>query len=197
MPRVARDMPQVVENSNQVQMRSYLRDATAHQHDLLDNSIHDDIFASEAAYADFLSRQLAARLPIEIWTARSCPRNFAPPPVAPLIIEDLQALGRPFSLPGLTFDLPARAHPIGLAWAVAGSHLGNRAMLHRLRQSGYLLPAAFLSDQRGAEFWARLKPQLEAEWPKLIAEAALTGARAVFEHFLLAFEGDSGKKLAA
>ena len=164
-------------------LRDVLRLATSEAHDVLDGSFSADILADPDAYGDFLTMQLRARLPIERWAALNCPAKLRPPETTPEILEDLLALGRPISLRPGRFDMPEGADPIGVAWAIAGSHLGNRAMLSLLRKSGADLPASFLADTRMQAFWAELKPRLDTPADTDSAYSAIVAANAVFACF--------------
>ena len=150
---------------------------------MLDSAFHPEVLADPDAYGDFLAMQLRARLPIERWAATHCPASLRPPETTPEILEDLLALGRPISLRPARFDIPAAADPLGVAWAIAGSHLGNRAMLASLRKAGSDLPASFLADTRMQAFWADLKPRLEAQVSRDSARGAIAAAQAVFACF--------------
>ena len=164
-------------------LRDVLRQATSEAHDVLDSAFHSDTLADPDAYGDFLAMQLRARLPIERWAATNCPSSLRPPETTPELLEDLLALGRPISLRPARFDIPAAADPLGMAWAIAGSHLGNRAMLAMLRKAGADLPASFLADTRMQVFWADLKPRLEEPTNRDSARGAILAAEAVFACF--------------
>lgn len=190
-------MPKVNTSCKEVRIRTFLKRETAETHAALDKAVEGANLTSPRHYAAFLQQQLAARMPVETWAARHCPPEFRPPDCTPLLIDDLQALGRPFSLPRRRFSLPENAHPIGLAWAIAGSHLGNRAMLASLGDAADALPTRFLSHGAMLDFWRALRPRLEADWPHEEAQAALRAAEAVFACFADAFGVEPGGKLAA
>ena len=172
-----------VARRNGTSLRDVLRQATSEAHDVLDSAFHSDTLADPDAYGDFLAMQLRARLPIERWAALNCPASLRPPETTSEILEDLLALGRPISLRPARFDIPDGADPIGVAWAIAGSHLGNRAMLAMLRKAGAHLPASFLADTRMQAFWADLKPRLEVPADRDSARGAIVAANAVFACF--------------
>ncbi|KLE34907.1 hypothetical protein AAW00_10600 [Aurantiacibacter luteus] len=179
-------------------MRGYLKARTAGRHDVLDALGAPESFADRGAYCDFLARQFAARLGLEHWVALYCPADLAPPPMAELLADDLAANGCAFPhYPTRHFALPAGADPLGLAWVVAGSHLGNRAMLARLRREAPGTPAAFLADERMQAFWKALRPRLEAQVSPAEAEGAALAAEAVFDHFLAAFAAHASERIAA
>ena len=149
-----------------------------------------------ADYALFLRMQLAARAPIERWAAVHCEETLRPPASAPLLRADLAQLGVAGSLPESQFQPPEGAHPLGLAWAIAGSHLGNRALLTRLPGRGAHLPTAFLSDPHLPVFWKYLQPQLEIPAVDAPSVGALAMAEAVFACFTRAL-GSCAGRLAA
>ena len=181
-----------------VKLRKFLKTRTSAAHDALDASVSQADLADPAGYADFLRKQLRARLPIEHWTSRNCPSAIRPPATAPLIEADLAAMGSPTDVDAReTFSLPLDADPLGLAWAMAGSHMGNRAMLKQMRDAGSALPASFLADEAMMAFWRELRPQVEAEVPIDVAERAACGAEAVFDHFAIAFSASAAHRDAA
>lgn len=166
-------------------LRQALRDATAAQHDRLDARVTAMDLTDAGDYRAFLSMQLMARAPIEAWLAAHVPDS--PPPLAALIARDLKAMGAP--LPAApSFALPDHADPIGACWAIAGSSMGNRAMLHHLTKDGKGgdVPTQFLADAAMTEYWRRLKPRLEA--PAGDVADAVIAAEAVFAAFLAAAE---------
>ena len=169
-------------------LREGLRAATRDAHDSLDAGVSGADLARPAEYAAFLQAQLAARLPVERWLATHCDADLRPPATVPLLLDDLHALGRPFSLAPARFDPPADADPLGAAWSIAGSSLGNRAMLAHMRKAGAAdLPTAFLSDAAMTTFWTSLRPLLDRPArPGELARAS-AAARAVFACFTNAF----------
>jgi len=149
-----------------------------------------------ADYALFLRLQLAARAPIERWAAQHCDESLRPPESVPLLEADLATLGALAPLRESRFEPPLDAHPLGLAWAIAGSHLGNRALLAGLRKSGAELPTAFLDDPRLPEFWKRLRPRLEVDAAQAPAKGAVAAAEAVFACFTRALGACEGRLAA-
>ena len=168
-------------------LRSRLREATQTYHDKLDSAFDPEMLGDRETYAAFLACQLAARAPIEAWARSECPAALVPPPVTALLIEDLHDLGRPFSHRPRGFSLPAGADPLGLAWVIAGSHLGNRFMLKRLQDAGSDLPNRFLSDPAMTAYWQALRPQLEAPSSEMSARPAVEAAICTFRFFQRAF----------
>ncbi|MBD3772000.1 MAG: hypothetical protein IE921_00265 [Rhodobacteraceae bacterium] len=85
----------------------------------------------------------------------------------------------------IAFTLPEGADPRGAAWAIGGSAMGGRMMLHSLRGSGRDdLPSRFLASEDALAFWHALKPRLEIECTAGELRSAVAAARAVFLHFL-------------
>jgi heme oxygenase len=176
-------------------LRELLRRETAASHDRLDHAISALDVGDPGDYALFLRVQLAARAPIERWAAHHCEEPMRPPESVPLLEADLATLG---ALPPFTesrFEPPVNAHSLGLAWAMAGSHLGNRALLTRL-PAGSELPTAFLADPRLPGFWKQLRPQLEVSAEEAPADGALAAAEAVFACFIHALSAGEGRLAA-
>ena len=187
----------MVASRDTVQLRKYLRTATSAKHDALDATVEPGDLSVRETYVEFLSRQLIARRPVERWLSEHAADLPAPPATSRLIENDLEKLGA--DIPGTRhdFDPPAGADAIGLAWAIAGSQLGNRMMLKALRDRGADLPVAFLSDEAMTQYWKTLRPQIETGVSPEDAERAALGANAVFDHFLLAFGASAANRLAA
>ena len=167
------------QNANSLRQR--LKRATAANHDALDRRLSSLDLTDPGDYGRFLQVQYAARAGIEVWFARQGQCVIEPPATTGLLTADLAALGitapawRPFAP-------PAGSDPIGVAWALGGSSLGNRALLARLRRGAPSdWPVAFLSDTQMPAFWSGVKPHLEARSGE--AKGALAAAQAVFAHF--------------
>tara|TARA_R110002072_G_scaffold22383_6_gene78093 strand:+ start:9721 stop:10293 length:573 start_codon:yes stop_codon:yes gene_type:complete len=166
-------------------LRRVLKRETRAAHDRLDSAMGDWPVGSIEGYALFLQTQYRSREPIERWIAQTLPADEAPPAQAPLIAHDLAELG--VALPATDdFALPETADPIGLVWALAGSSLGNRAMLHHRRTIGATGPEHFLSDTAMTEFFTRLRPRIERPASDELASRAVAGAQAVFAAFIAA-----------
>lgn len=167
-------------------LRQSLRDATSAQHDRLDARVTAMDLTDPEDYRRFLSMQLMARAPIEAWLAANI--ADAPPPLAALIARDLEAMGARLPATDRPFALPASADPIGACWAIAGSSMGNRSMLHHLTKSGKAdtVPTAFLADGAMTGYWRTIMPRLEA--PAEDNTGAVVAAEAVFATFLAAAE---------
>ena len=184
-------------NRETVQLRNYLREATAEKHDVLDRSVAQGSLTDRDRYTAFLQRQYLARRPIELWFAEGRDEFAPPPPTAQLIAADLDSLCAPVPAAAEDFVMPCGADALGAAWAIAGSQLGNRAMLGALRKAGADLPTAFLGDMAMTDYWKSLRPRLEVEVQRDTADRAVLAADAVFAHFLLAFADDRIHRLAA
>ena len=71
---------------------------------------------------------------------------------------------------------------LGVAWVIAGSSLGNRAMLSDLRKRGHEgQPASFLGNEDMAIFWHDFRPRIDS-WDGA-PQAAVSAAHATFAHF--------------
>ena len=188
---------QVTSREKSEALRHYLRRATAAQHDVLDNGAGVPDFTDARAHAAFLLRQLAARQPIEAWAALHCPADITPPPTVPALLADLDALGVSPDVQSEEFRMPADAELLGLAWALAGSHLGNRMMLKTLLETAPSAPHAFFADTDMIAFWQRLRPRLETEAAPDFARRAAAAADAVFARFIQAFGLSADGRMAA
>lgn len=166
-------------------IRQALREATASAHAQLDTSTANRDLADPREYAEFLQLQFVSRVCIEAWVEECAPPALQCPSQTALIAADLVELGRPQpEIPHKTFSAPA-AGALGVAWALGGSSLGNRAMLAGLRKREALLPVRFLADEAMPAFFSRLRRTIEqpgagyADLP-----AAITAAHAVFARFI-------------
>lgn len=172
-------------------LRMALRDATAIAHDRLDLSMRSAAgWESRADYARFLSLQYQARLSVEMWLIKHAPVRLAPPAQTPLIACDLIALGDPLPFSPSRFRLPTTGnaisdgHALGVAWVLAGSALGNRAILKELAVNGRgNWPTAFLGDPKMLAFWKCIRPLLEEGGAALTTDHAIEAAVSVFDHF--------------
>lgn len=172
-------------------LRLHLRKATAQAHDRLDAGMRsaagwDDL----SQYSRFLSLQYAARQSVEEWLGEHAEPGLLPPPQTQLIERDLAALDAPIP-DAATFAFPdtRRAAVLGIAWALAGSSLGNRAILKDMRRAAGgagTWPENFLADPAMPAFWAELRRQIERPADAQEAEAAQRAAAALFEHFTAA-----------
>ncbi len=187
----------MTQETETVPLRLLLRQETAASHAALDATASADDLTDPVGYARFLTRQYRARVPIEAWVERACPEQVAPPPVAHLIAADLAAMGCAIPQTSLQFKLPVGVDPIGLAWAIAGSHLGNRMMLKTLQDTESDSPCSFLADKKMQRFWCELRPQLDRPVSAVHAQPAITAASTVFAHFLTVFADQAESKAAA
>ena len=170
-------------------LRAHLRAATAPAHGKLDETFDPADFGRGETYAGFLRFQLAARRPVEAWLAAHCPVAFRPPPTVPLIERDLKALGAIPPAHPVACQLDPSSDPLGVAWVLAGSSMGNRAMLAAMAKSGISdLPAAFLSDPDMPRFWQEMRPLLERPANEAEAAPAVASANAVFTMFAKGLE---------
>ncbi len=163
-------------------IRDYLRDGTSVSHEDLDKTLGALVEGSRADYAAFLDIQYRARLGVERWLVHHCP-NAAPPQQSHLIERDLAALGHPLAKSAPAFAGPPADGVLGVCWVLAGSSLGNRAILARISKRDAQWPTAFLSDTRMTAYWRSLLPKLAAEVCPSEDHAKIVGARATFAHF--------------
>jgi heme oxygenase len=160
-----------------------LRTATSEAHDRLDRAMAALDLVQRGDYAHFLRIQHTARAPIEAWGQATLPQEMLPPSQLALIEADLADLGESAGAPSRPFIANADG-ALGIAWALAGSSLGNRAMLADLRKrGGAALPTRFLGDGAMPAFFASLRPQLEQPIGDAVIAGAVAGAHAVFARF--------------
>ena len=182
-------------------LREHLRKATSHSHDLLDASMRPaSDWRSSSDYARFLTAQLTARNPVEAWLLRHAPAELNPPEQTRLLRSDLQALGEVVTAADHKFKLDYRgeATAVGVAWVLAGSSLGNRAMLSEMKRTlpeDMAWPHAFLSSRAMTDFWKGLRTRVEAPVDLLQAKEASRAATAVFEQFLEVARACSGSEI--
>ena len=176
-------------------LRTVLREETAQDHDRLDRSLGVLAFGGQADYARFLAIQHAARIEIERWLERVQAAHARMPAMAPLIAADLDALGQPLPMP-LAWQPPQECDPIGAQWVLAGSSMGNRAILAQRRKLGLQGPDTFLSDTSMPEFFRTLLPALAEPVQDEDNVAPVSAARAVFKHFLRAAEIEPERRAA-
>ncbi|UAB78798.1 biliverdin-producing heme oxygenase [Erythrobacter sp. SCSIO 43205] len=171
-------------------LRLHLRGATAALHDRLDTAMRPpEDWRARGEYVRFLTTQYEARVPIEKWLFENAPEELTPPEQSPLLAHDIAALGAQLPARRVEFALKDKgdASMLGAAWVLAGSSLGNRAMLHDMRRvlpDQNQWPAAFLSSTAMTEFWQGLRPALEAPASVHDEELAEQAARQIFDHFL-------------
>ena len=167
-------------------LRTALRVGTKDAHDALDARLGDLPLSTTADYTTFLRIQHEARAPIERWCERHL-NDAVPPAQTPLIADDLAELGAQIPATRVGFRLPAGADPDGLRWALAGSVMGNRAMLVRMEKRGLGdLPGTFLSDPSMLGYWNSLRPTLERPADMQRGAACVRAANTVFQTFMVA-----------
>ncbi|HSF13051.1 MAG TPA: biliverdin-producing heme oxygenase [Erythrobacter sp.] len=171
-------------------LRAQLRSATMAAHDLLDAATRAASgWQTRADYARFLTMQHAARAPVEGWLAAHAPADLRPPPQTPLIAADLTKLGEAMPAPAPLFTLgrTSAGHALGVAWVLAGSALGNRAIARQVARIGCgAWPSEFLDDGAMLDFWQGLRARIERPAHAEEAAGASEAAAAVFAHFLTA-----------
>ena len=169
-------------------MRSVLRQATREAHDRLDALAADLPVSSDRHYARFLRAQFAARSAMEAGFATIAPPQAGPPPVqTQLIVEDLAELGHMLPSALARPALSSAAHALGAAWAIAGSSLGNRAMLARRHKAGLTTAERFLSDQAMPDYFTSLLRVIENPANRAMENSAIEGAFITFRLFEAAF----------
>ena len=186
-------------------LRFFLREATSSAHDGLDGAMREEAgWETRSGYARFLAIQYRARLSVEEWLVHHAPSGLLPPPQFPLIAKDLAALDEvlPESPTIFAFDDTSPAAALGIAWAVAGSSLGNRAILKDIRRSQSSdgrWPDRFLADGAMQAFWSSLRRQIERPASGPEADAARLSAIALFNHFTntVAAQASEQKALAS
>ncbi len=201
-----------IKNSSQtasVTLRSRLRESTAALHDLLDGLMRDAAgWNTREEYIDFLTLQHTARLPVESWLLINASGAQCPPPQCDLIAKDLAAMGaaparrkNTPALPLLKIDCDGghdnRSFVLGVAWTLAGSALGNRAILKEIRkinllQNAETWPHSFLADRQMLDFWHTIKSEVERPASAAYASSAAHASAAVFQHFIACAKQSSG-----
>ncbi|TRD10972.1 biliverdin-producing heme oxygenase [Erythrobacter insulae] len=146
-------------------------------------------WTSTAAYGRFLALQYAARIPVETWLRENAPSDLRPPEQSQLIARDLATLNMPRPSVSSPFTLDVlpndNASALGAAWVLAGSSLGNRAILKDLERNGRRhWPSAFLGDPGMLAFWKQLRPHIEMPASLKTLASATGAAIAVFDHFI-------------
>ena len=162
-------------------LRTDLNAATRGRHDALDRELSP--LAEGPHYARFLRIQYAVRAPVESWLEAHV-TDPVPPKQSALIRQDLADLGvrLHYDLPIFNAEDPREAW--GIAWALAGSSLGSRTLLHRRRKAGLRGADRFLGDEAMPRYWAELRPRIEVPMDEATHEHAIRGARRVFDNFL-------------
>ena len=174
-------------------LRTDLNTATRARHDALDLELSP--LAEGPDYARFLRIQYAARTPVELWLERHA-SDPIPPRQTDLIRQDLLDLGTQPDRILPDFEPADPREAWGIAWTLAGSSLGNRALLQRRRNAGLRGADRFLGDEAMPRYWAELRPRIEVPMDEATHEHAIRGARRVFDIFL-AVHGSTTERVAA
>ena len=165
-------------------LREVLRAATGPDHTALDQSMAGLRLAERADLIRFLGIHLAARAGIENWLEHNALPGWVPPVQTTSVAQDLIALGGvQAAFPAPRFEPGATADWLGVAYVVAGSHLGNRLLL---AQAGSALPddaRRFLVGNAMQDYWRRLRSLLAGMPGPDGGESSITGAKATFGHF--------------
>lgn len=165
-------------------LRDDLRSATGADHAILDHSMAGLRLAEPPDLVRFLGIHLAARAGIEAWLGRNAPPGWAPPVQTGLIAQDLIALGGlPAAFPAPRFEPGPAADWLGIAYVIAGSHLGNRLLL---AQAGAALPGdaqRFLAGNAMQDYWRRLRTLLAGMPGPDGGAGTIDAAKATFRHF--------------
>lgn len=179
-------------------LRDVLRAATGTDHTMLDQSMAGLRLATPADLIRFLGIHLAARAGIEGWLERNALPGWVPPVQTTPIAQDLTTLGGyPSAFPAPRFDPGANADWLGVAYVIAGSHLGNRLLL---AQAGTALPddaRRFLAGNAMQDYWRRLRSLLAGMPGPDGGESSISGAKATFGHFARCVEMFRSAKSAA
>ncbi|TMM46131.1 biliverdin-producing heme oxygenase [Qipengyuania marisflavi] len=173
-----------------------MRQETRAAHDALDAGLGAFAIGGDGDFGAFLRVQYAARLPIENWLAVQDSGAITPPPQTHLIAADLAELNLAAPPDFGAFPLQHSGALTGVAWTLAGSSLGNRAMLAQRRKLGLNGADRFLSDDAMPQFWKALRPTLDTIASPEAAHHAVTGANAVFALFRLAANHYTIKEVA-
>ena len=179
-------------------LRLHLRESTAPAHDRLDAAMRARAdWETREGYSRFLAMQWSARHSVENWLDAHAPPALRAPKQTALIEADLAALGAPVTplAPRFVHEAHGKAAALGIVWALAGSSLGNRAILKDVRRAapdGAQWPSSFLADDAMLAFWSTLRRQIERPANADEAEAARRSASALFEHFTAAVTARAG-----
>lgn len=163
-------------------LRETLRRETRAEHDRLDAMMADLPLGSDADYRRFLAIQYRARRPVETWVAQNMESAWAPPPQCPAIAADLADLDAETPAGGAPFSAP-EGSGLGVAWVLAGSSLGNRALLKQRTKAGLDGPTRFLSCSLMSDFFKHLLLKINCDREPEQHALAVAGARSVFALF--------------
>lgn len=170
------------ERAAEVSLREQLRGRTRQDHKRLDEALTQLDLSRPGDYARFLRFHAVARAGVEQWLDDHAPADLRPPAQLRPIGIDLEALGAPAPSCAPAFVGPSAGGWLGVAYVVAGSHLGNRVLLRQI--DGDTLPTAFLSGAAMQDYWKRLRPLLDEPCgPAAATGEIVEAARATFAHF--------------
>lgn len=113
-----------------------------------------------------------------------------------MLQTDLHELGVEPEEGDESLDLPDGYAALGAAWVLAGSSMGNRAMLARRRKYGIQGPERFLSDSAMPAYFRDLLEVLGNAHTPAALRQAIKGARATFLLFEEAFASHSLERAA-
>lgn len=167
-------------------LRATLREATGAAHDRLDRAMRRTGWSDRASYGEFLRIQHDARAPLETWFAGRQAGDAVPPAQCGLLQDDLHALAlEGVRKEGRDFHMPEGGDPVGIAWVLAGSSLGNLAILREIERAGNGdWPTSFLCDPAMRAFWKILRERLDAPLDNATdPHAAVLAATSAFDHF--------------
>ena len=163
-------------------IREILKHGTAAEHDMLDARLGSLVLADRDGYAQFLDIQYRARRGVERWLEARALDN-PPPPQSDLVARDLASLDRAIPVETPDFVAADDGDTLGVCWVLAGSALGNRAILARLAKAQANVPTAFLADPHMGQYWRSMLPALARPCDICEHDSVLRAARATFEHF--------------
>ena len=165
-------------------LRDVLRAATGADHTVLDQSMAGLRLAEPAELIRFLGIHLAARAGIEGWLESNALPGWVPPVQTGPIALDLMALGGlPAAFPAPRFDPGPTADWLGVAYVIAGSHLGNRLLLAQASAALSADARRFLAGNAMQDYWRWLRSLLAGMPGPDGGESSIRGAKATFGHF--------------
>lgn len=100
-----------------------------------------------------------------------------------LIAADLAVLDAAPPVPEGFLRFKTSDEALGAAWVVAGSSLGNKAILNRRRKIGLVTADSFLSDDALPSYFRRLLAVIERPASAERLNEAINGAIAAFAEF--------------
>ena len=153
--------------------------------------------AGGAGFGAFLLAQYRARHQVEAALDDNPPLGLsAPPRMTDLLARDLAFLGLDVQPPHDRIAFASAAESLGAAWVLAGSSMGNRAMLTMRRKAGLDGPHEFLSDQSMTSYFQHLLQVLSRDHSAAARRAAAGGALRTFALFEAEFASLSMEQAA-